>query len=197
MNSFFFAPFLRAFAHKKMLVAFSAVFLLAFILGICFVTQPAAYDYHLNLCARYVDRVCYSDTNLFLIFFARLGGSALLALLVAAGCIHPVALILPLFVVCYRGYTLGGCIYILFSVYQMTGAVIVFLVYLPVHLLIDGLLLCGWVLAAERAVCFRFCMGDLPEILRMLLFMIAWTAVICAAEAFLLLVFFHPVGSVL
>lgn len=195
MNSFFFAPFVRAIAWKKTLIAFAAIFFLFVVLGLCFVTQPAAYDYHLNLCARYVDRVCYSDTSVILIFMARVGGCALLAVLTVSGGIHKAALLIPIAVLGYRGYTLGGSLYILFSVYGMTGAVIVFLAYLPVHLLIDAILLFGCVNSVESAMCSRI--GDPFKLLRLFLFLLFWIAAVCAAECVLLLAFFHPIGTVL
>lgn len=186
---------LRAIERKKTLLMFAALFLLSAVLGLCFVNRPAVYYYHINLCGRYVDRVCFSDANVFLIFLKRTAGHALLLLLIVAGGIHPATVVLSASVLVYRAYTFGGSLYILFSVYGMTGALIALILYLPIHMLIDGVFLLGCSLSCGRARCFS--RGNLLELLYDFLVLLALIALICLLEMILLLALFHPIGNIL
>ena len=165
--------------------------------GIVFIKTPVFYDYHLKLCDRYLDRVCYSDQNVFLIFLERTAGNALLLVLVLAGGLHPAALPLPAVVLFYRSYTFGGTLSVLFSVYAFPGAVVAIALYLPIHLLIDAALLLAAGVSLCRAFSFTFCAGDFKELLADLLFFLALVALICLVEMLLLLALFHPMGNLL
>lgn len=197
----FFIPvkdcFGRVCERKKTLAAFGALFLLSFILGICFIKTPAIYDYHLTLCDRYIDRVCYSQTSVFLIFIERTAGHAfLLALFLIAG-LHPAALIFPPAILVYRAYTFGGSVAIFLSVYRFSGALVVFVLYLPIHLLLDVLFLSAISLSCSRACRFRFAKEEFLELFYDFLILFLLTAAICLLEMILLLALFHPLGNIL
>ena len=85
-------------------------------------------------------------------------------------------------------------IVIFFSVYRLTGALVVFVLYLPVHLLFDCLFLAATSLSCGRAR--RFCGEDFFCLLWDFLVLLAITAIVCLAEAILLLALFHPLGSI-
>lgn len=165
--------------------------------GIVFVKTPAFYEYHLKLCNRFLDRVCYSDRSVFLIFLERTAGSALLLALVLAGGLHPACLPLPVLVLLYRSYTFGGTLAILFSVYTFPGAIVALALYLPVHLLIDAALLLAAGVSFWRAFCFSFCAGDLKDLVFDFLAFLALLTLICLLEMVLLLALFHPMGNLL
>ncbi len=187
----------RAAERRKTLLVLAVVFLAMAVLGICFYQTPAFYDYHLTLCERFVDRVCYSQQSVFLIFLERFAGNALFVLVILAGGVHPVALVLPPLTLCYRAYTFGGSLAVFFSVYRLSGALIVFVLYLPVHLLVDVVLLGGAALSFSRAPRFKFSKGDLRELLCDFLILLVLIAAICLLEMILLLVLFHPLGYLL
>ena len=184
-------------ARKKTLAVFAALFAVCGVLGICFIKTPAIYGYHLNLCDRFIDRVCYSDRSVILIFFERTCGNALLLCVVLFSGVHPVGLILPPIVLAYRAYSFGGSLAIFFSVYRVSGALIVFVLYLPIHLLIDAVLIGATALSCARASHFRFCKGDLIRLVRDVLLLTAIITIICFLEMLLLLVLFHPLGNLL
>ena len=163
--------------------------------GIVFIKTPAFYEFHLKQCDRFLDRVCYSDRNVFVIFLERTAASALL--LALAGGLHPVCLPIPVLVLLYRSYTFGGTLAVLFSVYSFPGAVVAFALYLPVHLLIDAILLLAAGVSFWRAFCFSFCAGDLKELLFDFLAFLAFLALVCLLEMILLLALFHPMGNLL
>lgn len=185
----------RAFERKKTLLILALVFLAGVICGIIFIKTPAIYGYHLNLCEKYVDRVCYSDRNVFLILIERFAGGALLvAFVIAAGC-HPVCLIFPPLLLFYRAYTFGGSIAIFFSVYRLSGALIVFGLYLPIHLLIDCVLFLAAAFSFARAP--SFCKNELKPMLTDLLFLLVLVTAICLLELLLLIILFRPIGNLL
>ncbi len=165
--------------------------------GIVFIKTPAFYEYHLKICDRFLDRVCYSDRSVFLIFLERTAGNALLLVLVLAGGLHPACLPLPAVVLLYRSYTFGGTLAILFSVYAFPGAVVAFVLYLPIHLLVDVALLLAAGTSVCRAFCFSFCAGDWKELLCDFLAFLALLVLICLLETVLLLALFHPLGNLL
>ena len=165
--------------------------------GIVFVKTPAFYEFHLKQCDRFLDRVCYSDRNVFLIFLERTAGSALLLILVLVGGLHPALLPLPVLVLLYRSYTFGGVLAVLFSVYSVPGAVVAIVLYLPIHLLLDALLLLAAGVSFWRAFCFSFCAGDWKELLCDLLFLLALLVLVCLVEMILLFALFHPLGNLL
>lgn len=197
MNFLFFIKdgFSRAFERKKTLLILAIVFCVGIICGILFIKTPAIYGYHLNLCDKYIDRVCYSERNVFLIMLERFAGGALLVCFVLASGFHPVCLVLPTLLLFYRAYTFGGSIVIFFSVYRMSGALIVFGLYLPVHLLIDGALFLAAAFSFARAP--HFCTSEFRAMLFDLLFLLVLVAAICLFEIILLLVLFRPIGSLL
>ena len=165
--------------------------------GIVFIKTPAFYEYHLKICDRFLDRVCYSDRSVFIIFLERTSGAALLLLLVLAGGLHPVCLPLPALVLFYRSYTFGGTLAILFSVYAFPGAVVAFALYLPIRLLTDGVLILSAGISLTRAFCFSFCTGDFKELLSDFLFALVLIVLVCLLETVLLSALFHPLGNLL
>ena len=137
----------RALERRGTLIIFAILFAAGALLGLCFINTPAAYDFHLENCDRYLRRVCYSDRNVFTIFSERTAGCLLLAALSAISGIHIAALALPSAVLLYRAYTFGGSIRILCSVYRVSGSLVVLVLYLPIHLLVDAVLIVGMALS--------------------------------------------------
>lgn len=187
----------RAVNNKKTLLAFLFVLLISALCGMIFVKTPAVYSYHLTICERFVDRVCFSSRSVFLIFLERTAGHFLILLLLLCAGIHTAGLIVTPAVICFRAYTFGGSLVIFFTVYRFTGALIVFVLYLPVHLLIDAVLLLAVSLSFSRARCFRFCADDWKGLLLDLVVLFVLILLICLIEAFLLLALFHPLGNIL
>lgn len=185
----------RAFERKKTLLLLAILFCAGAVCGMLFIKTPAIYGYHLNLCDRYVDRVCYSDRNVFLILLERFAGGMLPVCFVLASGFHPICLIFPPILIFYRAYTLGGSLVIFFSVYRVSGALIVFALYLPVHLLLDAVIFIAAAFSFARAP--RFCKSELQAMLYDFLFLLVLVAAICLLEAVLLLVLFHPIGNLL
>ena len=187
----------RALERKKTLAVFVCIYVFATILGILFIKTPAMYHYHLNLCDRFVERVCYSDRNVFLIFWERAcGNSVFLAVILSAG-IHPIGCIISPILLLYRAYTFGGSLVIFFTVYRVSGILIVFVLYLPIHLLIDAILLCSASLSCGRASCFCFSKDDFVALLRDFLVLLLLICAVCLLEMILLLLLFHPIGNLL
>ncbi len=196
MDLFFIRDVLqRGWERKKTLIALSAIFLILTVVGICCVSQPAVYEYHLSLCDKFVTDVCYSETNVFLIFPARLLGHSLMLLLILAGGLHPAAVLLPIAVLAYRAFTFGGSLYVFFTFYGFSGGLIVFVLYLPVHLCVDAVLLFAAAISFGRA--FSHCREGLIGILYDALALFVCLATILLGETILLLVLFHPIGNIL
>lgn len=187
----------RALARKKTLIVFAAVFLVGVIVGLCCIRTPAIYGYHLKLCDRFIDRVCYSDRSVFLIFLERTAGNLLLLSLFLASGIHCVALALPPALILYRAYTFGGSLYIFCAVYGVSGALIAFVLFLPIHIAIDLIFLSGTALSYARAPRFRFGKEEGKELLLDFLVLAAFVVIACLAEAVLLAALFHPLGNIL
>lgn len=164
--------------------------------GVLFIHSPAIYDYHIVLCDRFIDRVCYSSTSVIVIFFERTAGHALYLVLLFACGVHPIACPLAPAVLVYRGYTFGGTIYILFSVYRVSGALIALVLYLPVHLLFDLLFLCVCALSFDRARHFCFDKEELKGMLCEFVLALIAVVAVCLLEALLLAVLFHPLGNI-
>lgn len=189
--------FERALARKKTLGIFAVLCLASFVLGIVFIKTPAAYDYYLKLCDRFIDRVCFSQTSVVIICFERAAGFALIVTLILAAGVHLAGCIFPPAVLIYRFYTFGGSVAIFLSVYRMTGILIVFVLYLPIHLLIDIACLMAAAITYSRACCFRFSKEDWCELGCDFLVFLAVILLISILEALLLLVLFHPLGNIL
>ena len=189
--------FSRVFERKITLIVLVCLFFVATVLGVLFITTPAIYSYHLNLCDRFVDRVCYSETSVFLIFLERLAGNCVFVAVILCSGVHVVGLFLPPIVLVYRAYTFGGSLAIFFSVYKISGVLIVFALYLPIHLLIDAVLIGATVLSFSRARCFCFTQEDILGLLRDFLILIVLIAAICLLECILLAVLFHPIGELM
>ncbi len=187
----------RALERKRTLIVLGALFAVGIVLGLSFIKTPAAYDFHLENCDRYLRKVCYSERNVFAIFLERTAGCVLLAALTAVSGIHIAALILPSAILLYRAYTFGGSICILCSVYRVSGLLVVFVLYLPVHLLIDAVLVLGMALSCARAPHFCFCKRDFCELLCDFGVLAGLVALVCLAEMLLLLAVFHPIGVLL
>lgn len=187
--------FSRAIRQKFVLVILFLLCLCSTVCGIVFIKTPAFFDYHLKICDRFLDRVCYSDRSVVAICFERTGGCALFLLLLAAGGLHPAALVLPACAVVFRAYNFGGTLAILFSVYGFSGAIVAFVIFLPIHLLLDALFFAAASLSFSRAFCFRFCVSDFKELLADLLLLLALGFLVCVLEAILLGVLFHPLGN--
>ena len=187
----------RVFEKKWVLYVFAALFIVGMVLGIVFVKTPAIYDYHLGRCERFLDSVCFSDRNTFLIFLERIAGHALiLALLLVSG-IHPVGLVITPIVIVFRAYTFGGSLAIFFSVYRMTGALIAIAFYVPVHVMLDCIFIAAVALSFRRAGCFRFSKGDFGLFFRDAIIFLLFTVIVCLVELLLLLLLFHSVGNIL
>ena len=195
--SFFTACLGRIWERKRSLILFGALFLCGVILGFLFIGTPSAYDYHFTLCERYLNRICFSDRDVFVIFLERTAGRALLLALILLSGVHFAALIVPSAVLLYRAYTFGGSIVILFSVYRVTGVLVVFVLYLPIHLLIDAVLVGATALSCARASGFCFCRRDFCDLARDFLALFALVALVCLLEMLLLLAVFHPMGTLL
>lgn len=187
----------RGLSRKKTLIAFAVLFLLGIILGIVFLKTPAVYDYHLARCNKYLERVLYSDRNVFLIFFERtIGHAFVLAVLVITG-IHPAALVITPFVFAYRAYTFGGSMGIFISVFRLSGALVIFPFYLPIHLMIDAVFLLAVAVSFERASNFCFNKSGWKELACDFLIFFIFIVLICLLEIILLVIFFHPIGNIL
>ena len=171
--------------------------MLGAVLGMIFVKTPAMYNYHRNLCDRFIDRVCYSKTSVFLIFLRRSFGHGLLLLLVIVGGIHPATLPVPVAVLLYRAYTFGGSLVIFFQIYGVSGALVVLVLFLPIHLIIDCALLFGTALSFGRCRGFSFCKGDILCLLGDALCLFLCIVAACIIETVLLLALFHPIGNIL
>lgn len=198
MDLFFLRGFFgRALERKKTMIFLAVLVLLFTILGMCFINTPAVYEYHLSICESFLTDVCFSDTNVFFIFLERTGGCALLAALILAGCLHPVALALPVSVLIFRSFTFGGCLYVFFNQYGLSGAMIVVILYFPIHLITDAVLVVAATVTCGRA--FRFCFAavDLWGLFLDFLTVLCLIAFICLAEMVLLLTLFHPIGKIL
>ncbi len=189
--------FLRAFQRKWIVLCLFLLLLSSTMCGIVFIKTPTFYEYQLRICDRFLDRVCYSDRSVFLIFIERTAGCALLLFLVLIGGVHPAALALSAMVMAFRGYTFGGTVAILFSVYGMSGAIVAFALYIPIRILADGVLLLAAAVSFSRAFCFRFCAGDIKELLADFLLLSVLILMICLLEAVLLAALFHPLGNLL
>lgn len=198
MNLFPIRDCWRRVCDKKIaLMIYGAVFLCFTVLGICFIKTPAIYEYHLNLCDKFVDRVCYSDRSVIVIFFERSSGHILLLAIALLAGVNMFAVAVPTVIFVYRAYTFGGSLYIFFNVYRLSGALIVGLLYLPVHLFIDVVLLSAILFSLGRAPRFSFCRQDFTDILRDFIVLGVLILLICLLEAVLLLALFHPLGNII
>lgn len=185
----------RALERKKALIAFCVLFLVCMIVGMSMSGAESAY--HLRLCKCFLQNVCYSDRNVFLIFLERTAGCWLLSAFILLAGIHIVCLALPPLIMAFRAYTFGGCLVLFFSVYRFTGALIVIALYLPVHLLVDAVLLWAALLSCDRARGFCFCRTDFMSILRDFVILAIILLLVCLLEMFLLLLFVRPVGNLM
>lgn len=185
----------RALSQKIILICLFALTLCSTVCAIIFLKTPAFFDYHLKICDRFLDRVCYSDRSVVVICFERTAGCAFYLLLILLGGLHPAALVLPSCALVFRAYNFGGMLAILFSVYKFSGAIVAFTLYLPIHLLLDVLLFAAASISFSRAFCFRFCTSDFKELLLDFLLFLLLVFAVCVVEAILLGVFFHPLGN--
>lgn len=186
----------RGLTRKKTLIAFAVLFLAGIVFGIVFLKTPAVYDYHLDRCNKYLEGVLYSGDNVLLILLKRTAGHAfLLAVLVIAG-IHPAALVITPCVVAYRAYTFGGSMGIFVSVFRLSGALVIFPVYLPVRLLMDAIFLLAIATSFERASGFCFNRGCWKELACDFLVYFVLVLLVCILEMILLLIFFRPIGNI-
>ena len=189
--------FARALERKKTLIFFAILTVLFAVLGMCVINSPAIYEYHLTVCDGFLTDICYSDTNVFVIFLERAGGCALLALLILVGGIHPVALLLPIAVLVYRAFTFGGSVYVFIDFYKISGAMVVIILYLPIHLAADVILIFAATITCGRAFHFSFCRTDLWGIVCDFFTVLFFIALVYLAEMLLLLALFHPIGKIL
>lgn len=199
MNPLFFFHdcFCRATKQKKTIIVFLFLFLCSTVCGILFVKTPVIYTYHLNICDRYVDRICYSSRSVFLIFLERAAGNALILLLFICTGFHTIGLAVAPLIFIFRSYVFGGSLTIFFTVYRFSGALIVLVLYLPIHLLLDAVFLFAISISFQRAPRFRFCGNDIKELLCDFLCLLIIIIVICLLEAILLAALFHPLGYLL
>lgn len=189
--------FARVLEKRIVLIVFGVLFVVGMALGIVFIKTPALYDYHLGRCESFLDSVCFSDRSVFLIFLERIGGHALILVLLLAAGIHPAGLVITPVIIVFRAYTFGGSLAIFFSVYRMTGALVAIAFYIPVHILFDCVFLAAVALSFGRAFSFRFCKPDFGGLIKDFIVFIIFTAIVCIVEILLLLIFFHSVGNIL
>ena len=187
----------RALAHRKTPIVFAVIFVLCFVLGIAFIGSPSVYDYHLNACERFLDRVCFSSRSVFVIFLEHTAGNALLLALFLFAGIHPAGLVFPPALFVYRAYTCGGSIAIFFSVYGFTGVFVGLVLFFPVHLALDFVFLVASSLSCDRARKFRFRKEEFCSLLADYIVLLVAIAAVCLIEAILLLALFHPLGNIL
>lgn len=188
--------FSRAVERRRTLFILALLFVVFAVLGACFARSDVMFEYNQNACARFIDRVCYSDTSVFVLFLKRTAGHAALFALVLLGGLHPVTMLFPMSVLLYRAFAFGGSLVIFFTVYGVSGAVIVFVLYLPIHLLIDAALLLASSCSFGRCRC-SLCREEIVGIALDFLCFLALTAIICLVEAALLFALFHPLGNIL
>lgn len=188
---------LRAVERKWAMVSLLFLFICGTMCGIIFIKTPTFYEYHLKICDRFLDRVCYSDRSVFLIFIERTAGNVFFLILLLIGGLHPAALIIPATALVFRAYTFGGTLTILFSTYEISGALVAFALYLPIHLMLDILFLIAASLSFFRAFCFRFESGAFRELFFDFFICTIIICLICLIEAFILGVLFHPLGNLL
>ena len=194
MHPLYFARerFSCAWERKRVVIGFAVLFLICAVIGM-FVGDA----YHLQLCTRYLRNVCYTENSVIVVFFGRFAGCSLLILFLLAAGMHRIGLVFPPLLFAFRGYTFGGCIVVFFSVYRFAGALIVITFYLPVHLLVDLLLLWATALSADRCQSFCFCRASFFALLRDAALLIVLAAAVCVLEMVLLLVIVHPVGNLM
>ncbi len=182
---------------KRTVILLLLTYALGLIFGLIFIKKTSAYDYHVEACVRFLEEVCYSQTNIFLLFLKRYAGNLLLYLLVSVSGVHFLTVWLPPVLLAYRGYTLGGSLFVFFSVYRFSGVMIVFTLYLPIKLLCDSVLTSGTVLSLHRARDFRFCGEDFKVLLLDFLCGALVLLAIGLLEALLLFAFFRSAGNIL
>ena len=187
----------KAFERKWATVLLIFLFFCSIMSGIIFVKTPYFYDYALKICDRFLDRVCYSDKNIFLIFLERSAGNIFFLALLMVGGVHPLTLFLTSTMIAYRAYAFGSTLTILFSVYKVSGAMIVITFYFPIHILLDVLFLVAASISVSRAFSFRWCTSDFKELLLDFGFLSILTILLCLLEMILLGVLFHPLGNLL
>ncbi|MBR7186280.1 MAG: hypothetical protein IKD43_02175 [Clostridia bacterium] len=196
MNTFFRERCFFILEKRRTLLLFGVLFLLGILLGILFIKTPTVYEYHLNLTARFLGEVCFSDRSVFLIFFERTCGNALLLALVLLAGVHFAGLAVPPVVLLYRAYAFGGSLTILFTVYRVTGVLVALTFYLPIHLLVDVILIGATAVSCNRAREFCFCRRDFCELGLDFFAFFMLIAAVCLFEAVLLFAIFHPIGAV-
>ena len=135
MNPFFCFHdcFCRIIKRKKTLLCLLLLFLCSTMCGILFINSPSFYDYHLRICDRFLDRVCYSQTSVFLIFVRRTAGHCFILALIFISGVHPAACVFTPIALIYRGYTFGGGIFIFFGGDRFSGAVVAVVLYIPIY----------------------------------------------------------------
>lgn len=189
--------FFRAMSRKKTFAALAALFLLFIVLGMIFYSALPIRRQLNIMCARFMERIVYSDKNIFLIFLERTAANAALSVLILCAGVHPAALVFPPLLLAYRASVFGGTFVAFFAIYRLPGAFVVLLLYLPIHLLTDALLLTTAAISFARAKGFCFCRRDLRGLLYDILSVLAISAAICLAETMLLAVIFRPLGNIL
>lgn len=186
---------LRALEKRVALAVFSGMFLLFAVLGMVFSGTALFYDFLLARCDRFLYYVCYSDQSVALLFLERTAGGAVLVAVCTLAGVHLAALAAIPAVLVIRAYTFGGCIAVLFGAYGVSGALVALVLYLPVHLALDAVLILCSSVSCGRARCFRFCKQDFFGLLCDFLAFLLLTAAIFLLEAVLLLAIFHPLGN--
>lgn len=189
--------FARVFERKWVPIALVSLFFCSAVCGVVFVRTPAFYEYQLRILDRFLDRVCYSERSVVAIFFERAAGDALVLLLVTVGGFHPAALAIDAVTVAFRAFHLGGTAAMLFSVYGVPGAYVAFVLYLPVRIPTDAVLLTGAALAVSRAFGLGLCREAPARACADFLVLSLILLLICIFEAILLAAFFHPAGNLI
>lgn len=104
---------------------------------------------------------------------------------------------IPSIVLFCRAFIFGGSFVLFFSVYKVTGAVVVFVLYLPIHLLLDVLFLFAFALSCARCTRFCFSKSDLSMLFGDFLVFTAGTVIVSILEGVMLVALFHPIGNLL
>lgn len=187
----------KALYHKKIFILTVIAFFLFAILGVCFYKTPSTYGYILRICNRFIDYICFSDRSVVVIFFERTFGHLLILALILVSGVHWGMLPLPICALLYRAYSFGGMIAIMIATYRLSGVLIVFVLYLPIHLLLDVVFLIALNITCWRVKEFAFRRDDFQVLCCDFLSLGAIIAVVCLLEAVILLVLFHSIGIVI
>ncbi len=180
----------RVLERKRTFIVLISLYLASMLCGIIFIKSSALYEYHLQGVEEYFADVCYGEGSIFWLFCRRFAVKSLFLALFTLFGVHFLAVGFGGVLIVFRGYSLGGCVLLFLSVYRLSGALVLFVLYLPVCLLCDAAYLSFSTLAFQRARSFCFCKEDWRKMLFDFLCGVTVVGCVCLFEAFLLLVLF-------